>query len=80
MTYLSCFFLKLLDGSLIDAPTFVDEMAGGGGLARIDVADNHDVNMSLFLTHVVNLLWKHIAGFSFANITRHTLVFKKFWQ
>ncbi len=72
MTYLSGFFLELLDGSLIDASTFVDEMSGGGGLARIDVADNHDVNMNLFLTHIVNLLWKDIAGFSLAgiNITR----------
>lgn len=68
MTYLSGFFLKLLDGSLIDASTFVDEMSGGGGLARIDVADNHNVNMSLFLTHVVYLLWKDIAGFSLADI------------
>lgn len=62
MTYLSSFFLKLLDGSLIDASTFVYKMAGGGGLARIDVADNHDVNMNLFLTHIVNVLWRDIAG------------------
>ncbi len=68
MTYLSGFFLKLFDGSLIDASTFVDDMSGGGGLARVDVADNHDVNMNLFLSHIVNLLWKDIAGFSLAVI------------
>jgi len=62
MTYLSSFLLKLLDGSLIDTSTFVYEVSGGGGLARIDVADNHDVNMNLFLTHIVNVLWKDIAG------------------
>lgn len=61
-THLSSFLLELLNGSLVDSTAFVDQMAGGGGLARIDVADNHDVNMNLFLTHVVNLLWKDIAG------------------
>ncbi len=68
MTYLSGFFLKFFDGSLIDASTFVDDMSGGGGLARVDVADNHDVNMNLFLSHIVNSLWKYIAGFSLAVI------------
>ena len=26
-------------------------MAGGGGLARIDMANNHDVDVGLFLSH-----------------------------
>lgn len=50
-THLSRFLLKLLDGSLVDAPTFVDEVAGGGGLARIDVADDDDVDVGLLLSH-----------------------------
>lgn len=50
-THLSRFLLELLDGSLVDAPTFVDEVAGGGGLARIDVADDNDVNVGLLLSH-----------------------------
>jgi hypothetical protein len=35
---LSSFLLELLDGSLIDTTAFVDEMAGRGGLARVDVS------------------------------------------
>jgi hypothetical protein len=30
-------------------------VTGGGRLAGIDVADNHDVNVSLFLSHVGRL-------------------------
>lgn len=51
-THLSRFLLELLDGPLVDAPTFVDEVAGGGGLARIDVADDDDVDVGLLLSHV----------------------------
>ena len=50
-SYLLGFLLELLDGPLVDAATLVDEMAGGGGLAGIDVADDHDVDMSLVLAH-----------------------------
>jgi hypothetical protein len=32
--------LYLLDRPLVDTTTFVDEMTGCSGLARIDVADN----------------------------------------
>ena len=45
------FLLELLDGPLVDAVAMVDEMAGDGGLAGIDVADDHDVDMSLVLAH-----------------------------
>lgn len=51
MTHLSGFLLELLDCSLVDASAFVDQMAGSGGLSRVDVANNHDVNMGLFLSH-----------------------------
>lgn len=49
--YLSGFLLELLNGSLVDTTAFVDEMAGGGGLSRVDMADNHDADMRLFLAH-----------------------------
>ena len=30
----------LLDGSLVNTAALVDKMSGGGGLSRVDVADN----------------------------------------
>jgi hypothetical protein len=52
LTELGGFLLELLDGSLVDTTALVDQMAGGGGLARVDVADDDDVDMSLVvLTH-----------------------------
>ena len=43
--------LELLDGPLVNATALVDQMAGGGGLARVHVADDHDVDVNLFLAH-----------------------------
>merc|ERR1719342_503246 len=43
--------LELLDGSLVDSSALVDQVTGGGGLARVDVTDDDNVNVSLFLTH-----------------------------
>ena len=37
---LSSFLLELLNGTLIDTTTLVDQVASGGGLAGIDVSDN----------------------------------------
>ena len=51
LSYLSSFFLELFDCSLVDTATLVDEVTGGSGLARIDVADNDDVDMCLLLRH-----------------------------
>lgn len=34
-------FLKLFDGTLIDTTALVDKVSSGGGLARIDVADDY---------------------------------------
>ena len=45
------FFLKLLNGPLVNATALVDEMAGGGGLARVHVADDHNVDVNLLLAH-----------------------------
>ena len=43
--------LELLDGSLVDTSALVDQMTSGGGLARVDMADDDNVDVSLFLTH-----------------------------
>lgn len=50
-TNLSGFLLELLDGSLVDSTALVDQMAGGGGLAGVDMANDHDVDVGLFLSH-----------------------------
>ena len=46
------FLLKLLDGPLVDTTALVNQMTSGGGLARVDVADDDDVDMDLFLSHL----------------------------
>lgn len=51
--HLSCLLLKFLDSPLVDAPTFVDEVARGGRLARVHVANDYDVDVSLLLPHPV---------------------------
>jgi len=43
--------LELLDGSLVDTTTLVDQVSGGGGLSRVDVSDDNDVDVSLIFTH-----------------------------
>ena len=43
--------LELLDGSLVNTSALVDQVTGGGRLARVDVADDDNVDMSLFLAH-----------------------------
>merc|ERR1739848_265483 len=45
------FLLELFNGSLIDTATFVDQMAGGRGLASVDVSNDDDVDVSLCLAH-----------------------------
>jgi len=47
----SGFLLELLDGTLVDTTALVDQVTSSGRLARVDVADDHDVDMSLLLTH-----------------------------
>ena len=48
--------LELLDGSLIDTTTLVDQVTGGGRLAGIDVTDDDEINLILFLGHFVFVL------------------------
>jgi len=43
--------LILLDGSLVDTTALVDQVTGRGGLSGVDVTDNHQVNVNLFLGH-----------------------------
>lgn len=43
------FLLELLDGTLVDTSALVDQVTGGGRLAGVDVADDHDVDVSLVL-------------------------------
>ena len=44
--------LELLDGPLVDTSALVDQMTSGGGLAGVDVSNDNDVDVSLFLTHL----------------------------
>jgi len=50
-THFLGFLLELLDSSLVDTSALVDEVTGSRGFTGIDVADNDDVNMSLFFSH-----------------------------
>ncbi len=50
-TYILGLLLELLDGPLVDAAALVDEMAGGGGLARVHMTNHNDVDVNLFLSH-----------------------------
>ena len=50
-TYLSSLLLKFFDGSFVDPTAFVDQMASSGRLAGIYVSNNHNVDVSLFLSH-----------------------------
>lgn len=45
------FLLELLNGALVDTSALVDQVTGGGGLARVDVSDDDDVDVSLLLSH-----------------------------
>lgn len=51
LSELSSLLLELLDGTLVDTTALVDQVTSGGGLAGIDVADDDDVNVGLFLSH-----------------------------
>ncbi|KAH3661722.1 hypothetical protein OGAPHI_005900 [Ogataea philodendri] len=51
LSELSSFLFKLLDGSLVDTTTLVDQVAGSGRFTRVDVTNNNDVNVSLFFSH-----------------------------
>jgi hypothetical protein len=51
LTEFGGFLLELLDGTLVNTTALVDKMSSGGGFTRVDVTDDDDVNVSLFLTY-----------------------------
>ncbi len=55
VSYLLGLLLELLDGPLVNAATLVDQMASGGRLARVDVANDHNVDVDLLLSHGAGL-------------------------
>jgi hypothetical protein len=55
-TNLLGFFLVLLEGSLFDTTALVDHVTSGGRFTGIDVTDDDEVDMSLFL----RFLWWHV--------------------
>merc|ERR1719431_2070452 len=52
LAHLLGLLFELLDGTFVDATAFVDQVTSGGRLARVYVANNHNVNMGLLLGHV----------------------------
>jgi hypothetical protein len=52
LAQLGSFLLELLDGTFVNATALVDQVAGSSGLARVDVSDDDNVDMSLLFTHV----------------------------
>lgn len=52
LVHLSSLLLKLLDDTLVNASQLVNQVTSSGGLAGVDMTDDHNVQMSLFLTHV----------------------------
>lgn len=51
LIHLCGLLLEFLDDTLVNATKLVDQVSGGSGLAGIDMTDNDDVKMCLFLTH-----------------------------
>jgi len=56
LAHISSFLLELLNGSLVNTTALVDEMASGGGLAGVDVSDDDEVDVKLFLAHFVDFV------------------------
>ena len=54
ITNLLGFLLKLLNCSLVNPTTFVDEMTSGRRLAGVDMTNHDDVDVGFFLTHFGN--------------------------
>ena len=47
LAHLGGLLLVLLNGTLVDTTALVDQVTSGGGLAGIDVADDHEGNVNL---------------------------------
>jgi len=48
-SHLLSFLLEFLDGSLVNTSTFVDEMASSGRFSRVDMTNDDNVDVDLFL-------------------------------
>lgn len=57
---LGCSLLKLLQFPLVHTATLVDQVSSGGGFAAVDMADEDDVNVSLFSHHSCSSIYKTI--------------------
>lgn len=55
LIHLSGLLLEFLDNTLVDATELVDQVSGCGGLAGIDMTNDDDVQVCLFLTHLDKL-------------------------
>jgi len=51
LAHLGSLLLELLDSSLIDTSALVDQVTSGGGFSGINVTDNNQRDMDLFLGH-----------------------------
>jgi hypothetical protein len=51
LAHLVRLLLELLDGALVNATALVDEVTSGRRLARVDVANDDQVNVELVLAH-----------------------------
>jgi len=52
--HLGGFLLELLDGALINTTALVDQVTGSGRFTGIDMANDNNVNVSFFFSHIVN--------------------------
>ena len=52
LVHLSSLLLELLDDTLVDTSKLVDQMTSGSGLAGVNMSDDHNVQVCLFLTHL----------------------------
>ncbi len=55
LVHLRRFLLEALDHPLVDSSQLVDEMTCSCGLARVDMSDDHDVDVRLLLSHLARL-------------------------
>jgi len=53
LAHLSSLLLELLNDTLVNTTALVDEVASGGGLTGIDVADDDNVDVLLLLGHLL---------------------------
>ncbi|KAF1748388.1 hypothetical protein GCK72_024855 [Caenorhabditis remanei] len=51
LSHFLSFLLELLDGSLVNSSALVDQVSSGGGLSGVDMSDDNNVDMDLFLSH-----------------------------